>query len=212
MKFICSLCFSQNPPIANAKVQAISSSQPSRPRLESLPIVAQGYIHKASEPSTESNVTSEKSVSSAHPSSYSKVANAGNTCHSLPSLMYEPRPEIKKCDNCTFETVSAEELIVHITDNHKPTCSVCDKTFKSLSLLQAHSTSGHKITCKICNVECSNEIDLETHTNKHHRIECSLCIELFNTGKELETHLQDKHSHKCQSCSHVTNTIENIVT
>ena len=42
IKFFCSLCFAKNPSIANSK----TTNDYTRPRLESLPIVAQGYMLK----------------------------------------------------------------------------------------------------------------------------------------------------------------------
>ena len=158
----------------------------------SLPIVAQGYVNKVSDVTAEISSPSNDVISAALPST--DVATTGNTSQLLPSLMYVPQSEIKKCDNCTFETISAEELIDHLANTHKATCSKCEKTFNSITDLQTHIASVHKISCSICKVECSDAEDIRIHTNKHHRIECSLCTDLFETGKDL-----DKDNWKAQT-------------
>ena len=51
MSYICSLCFNKNP--------SIIQKSPSRPRLNSLPIVAQGYLFKASRPANLKAITNK---------------------------------------------------------------------------------------------------------------------------------------------------------
>ena len=145
-------------------IPEVSKQSHQRPRLESLPIIAQGYVNEGPQPLSfpSSGLNSERSK-------HNSQTEGGE------------KPEMKECDNCNFKTSSIKELQSHIESVHKPSCSTCNKEFKSKDELLKHLDSGHKLTCKECDEELESETELNAHILNSHRIKCRFLVNEYHS-------------------------------
>ena len=122
--------------------------------------------------------------------------------------------ELKKCENCDFESNSLQEISIHIETTHMPKCSKCDKTFKTTKDLAKHIDMDHRIQCNICEISFNDKRSLDEHnlnTHEHeeihehlvfqHKLNCPSCDQVFTEESELENHINKNHRHSCSTCT-----------
>ena len=113
IKFYCSECFSKNPSIGSSKA---------RPRLDSLPLLGQGYLFKVSKsvtataapPNTEENASKSKAIT-----------------------------EVYICDICPFETNNQDDLRSHKEGDHSFKCDHCAVQARTQGELTDHILQHH---------------------------------------------------------------------
>ena len=109
MKYYCSQCFSKNPSIGS------SDTSKQRPRLNSLPVMGQGYLFKVTKSTTATAITTGNDAAQ------QIQTNAGKEMLSIT----KESNTLWNCETCLFETDDQEKLGLHIESNHWLPCDQC---------------------------------------------------------------------------------------
>ena len=124
---------------------------------------------------------------------------------------------VKRCDDCKYETVVEKELNEHIERRHKKKvkkirkCSLCDRVYTSASNLKRHFFEKHaekKYKCHGCEYETAVEKELHDHIERGHKgrvFNCEQCAFEANKKYELEYHIKSIHDlvkMKCDQCDY----------
>ena len=175
MKYYCSTCFAKNPSIGTEVLPK------SRPRINSIPVMGQGYLFKISQSTTATIVQSDKTKEL--------------TC-------------ILKCSSCSFETNSQGNLDEHIKGEHSFSCEHCDDKLPTSSALDEHLKAKHIIPCTKCDtLTILSQSELTIHMKACHEFPCDMCTTMFATVSELTEHKKIVHTN---SCNHCNNTYTNL--
>ena len=158
----------------------VEKSTRSRDRLDSLPLMGQGSLLRISHSVSATPVSSDASL------------------------------EMKKCENCDYETTSLQDMRKHLDANHKPKCSTCNMMFQTTGELSLHIETEHNIQCNICDKNFRDKKGLEEHIETEHNIQCNICDEKFRDKKGLEAHNQDIHTHVCTFCKNIFSTTDEL--
>ena len=113
--------------------------------------------------------------------------------------------ELRKCDNCDFETSNLQELRTHIDTVHKPVCDKCNKTFETSEHLSQHIEMEHNIQCNDCNMSLTSKTSLDEHIKNNHEHICQHCptrTSVFSSEEDLKQHTEDEHT---RSTLHINN-------
>ena len=105
--------------------------------------------------------------------------------------------ELRKCDNCEFETSNLQELRTHIDTVHKPACDKCQKTFETSEDLSQHIEMEHNFQCNNCNISLNNKKSLDEHIKNTHEHICQHCpthTSVFTSEEDLKQHIEDEHT------------------
>ena len=122
-----------------------------------------------------------------------------------------------RCELCQKE-LTQMELGKHIRNVHTEDriyqCQICQKTFKSVSVLNNHIQSHNKkFDCSKCSKIFSTQSYLNMHIKHYHEnpnnFECESCGRKFNQKSNLKTHqkVHEKNRpqpYKCQRCDYLT--------
>ena len=172
MKFYCSECFSKNPSIASSKV---------RPRLDSLPLLGQGYLFKVTKTVTATATSS----------------NSEDT-HNMSMAI----TEVLNCNICSFETNNQSDLTAHNQSEHEHNCDHCAVQAKTQDEMEQHVLQHHTVLCNICDTKTlRTEAELVIHMAACHSFPCNKCDEIFTTTTFLGNHMKSNHSISCQNCT-----------
>ena len=204
MKYYCTACFSKNPsnPARKNLTNDVLEIVPrSRHRLDSLPVMGQGYLPSVSKSLIVTPLSTEQAESN------------------------------KKCGICDYESDSIQDMIKHNENNHKPECTTCVRVFSSSDELQDHNAAEHcsvsnlgekrssnrsasiehiedihtnECVCQECTF-VTNTIRSETnHTDSEHTstqdISCPHCDYKTTDEKYLTEHIKQKHNNQCEHC------------
>ena len=219
-KYYCSQCFSRNPSIANTQ-QDEASLTPLRPRLGSVPIVAQGYLFKAthtkkmiayeSESKQENQInrsgneiTNTEHVVACSQTTKSTCKPSGSESINSDELQHHVhKSHIISCDYCDALFVEESDLRNHVTNYHTVQCDKCEKSFQNHHELLDHNKSHHDHCCQDCNHVAVTLDDLQKHIESIHTEnihECSFCAARFKSEINLENHINQVHSFLCSQC------------
>ena len=182
-KYYCSQCFSKNPSIANTK-QDEKSLTPVRSRLGSQPIIAQGYLFKA----THSN----KMITNQSESNQDDTKTQNQT------------------NSPSNEITNTENIVANLQPSPKSICDLCDRDFNNQDELQQHVNNGHNLSCNSCDALFTNESELQKHSANRHRVQCDKCQQSFLNHVELINHNKSNHEHSCQDCQHIALTLDEL--
>ena len=178
MKYYCTACFSKNPsnPARKNITNDVHEIVPiSRHRLDSLPVMGQGYLTSVS-----------KSLI-------------------VTPLSTEQVERKKKCGICDYESDSKQDMIKHNENNHKPECTTCVRVFSSSEELQDHIAAEHASVSNLCEKMSSNRSALIEHVEDAHVHECGCqeCTFVTNTiGSQTNTSDSEQTSTQDISCPH----------
>ena len=204
MKFYCSECFSKNPSIGSSKT---------RPRLDSLPILGQGYIFKVAKTVT-ATTTSEETPNK------SKAITEVIVCDLCPYetnnqddlTAHKEHDHSFKCDFCAVQAKSQGELEEHVSQHHIVPCNICDtRTIRTREELEIHIAACHSFPCNICSTTftttslltshmTSNHSEIEEHITVQHESHCNVCNETFFDNNSLKEHQEASHEVHCNYC------------
>ena len=169
MKYYCSLCFAKNPSIGTPEVQK------PRPRINSIPVMGQGYNFKVTQSTTATSV----------PTSKNKALTI-----------------ILNCETCPFETENQESLDDHIKSEHSYPCDNCEVKSKTKSQLEEHIKAHHVLPCTKCDtMTLTSQSDLDIHMKACHELPCDMCTTIFGTVVELDDHKKISHTNSCKHCN-----------
>ena len=198
MKFYCSECFSKNPSIGSSKV---------RPRLDSLPLLGQGYLFKVTKTVTAipASTSLEQTpnmnlaitqVIKCDICSFETDNQDDLTAHNLHVHTY-------KCDHCAFQAKTQAELEDHVLQQHTIPCNICDtRTLRTRDELVIHMDACHSFPCtnENCNETFTTTTMLTSHMKSNHSISCTNCNNIFDNQRELEEHTTMNHKFPCDIC------------
>ena len=218
MKYYCSLCFAKNPSIGTA-----GSPKP-RPRLNSIPVMGQGYLFKVTQSTTATPVSaSNPKALTAIFKCESCLFEIGNqedldehikSEHSFPcdhcniklKTSYELEKHIQAehvipCSKCDTMTISTEaDMNIHMKACHELPCELCSTIFETVTELADHKIIAHSISCSHCNNTYTSQSDVDDHIDKCHKLPCRMCSETFIDAGQLLEHHNEEHKIKCGSC------------
>jgi uncharacterized Zn-finger protein len=108
------------------------------------------------------------------------------------------KPEILKCDKCSYKTIIKGFLHQHKKIHNKTfPCPKCDKKFPRPSILKEHlETHGTLKTykCDQCKYAGKTKQNLRDHKYIHTRpFKCTKCKKGFASGKDLKIHVKNNH-------------------
>ena len=180
MKYYCSECFSKNPSM-------ISTDNPKgRPRLNSLPLLGQGYLFRVT-PTTIATVIPSDSTGVQQIQDKREITAVLN------------------CENCDFEIRDQTDLTNHMENNHKFICNQCEVHTKTRIKMEEHIRACHPIPCDMCDTKVlTSKTDLENHKKACHTFPCGKCTKVFPSNSELLEHIKSTHSLACEQCDQTT--------
>ena len=178
MKYYCSDCFSKNPSIGS--MNSVVSNK-TRPRLDSIPIMGQGYLFKVTASTTVTAIASEESE--APP---------------------DDRQLILLCEHCNFETKEHQELEKHLESKHRVNCDHCYHELHTNDLMEEHIKVKHTVSCSLCDTKVlRSSTDLDNHMKACHSFPCIICTKIFKSSRELNDHM-NTHIEHCPQCDHTS--------
>lgn len=106
------------------------------------------------------------------------------------------------CKICNEDFNLLNEYCRHLTQKHgeevpKPKCIICDKIFKTETLLQAHLKEHKDLTfpCEYCNKIFTTMYKIKRHVKRSHVInECEYCDKVFYDKAEFGKHKKEEHT------------------
>ena len=131
MKFYCSDCFTRN---------SLTEERP-RGRLDSLPILSQGYLPKNSKMQDLKAITYVGDKSAAQANTTTEMENE--------SIIHIDAEVHIRCDHCEFAG-TPNDLKAHNKKKHELDCPHCAKKWISQELLDIHLGREHKLQCEEC--------------------------------------------------------------
>ena len=186
MKYYCSICFSKNPSIGSSDI-----SKP-RPRLNSIPVMGQGYLVKP----TKSTVTTPI------PFTDGNVQQINAESGEESSNSVKEITEMVACKVCDFETEDKNAMTKHMENNHISKCDQCEIRVDSKSKMEEHIEACHIVPCSKCDTKVlRSQADLSNHIKACHFFSCKKCTQIFPTKNELEEHMKTEHKSVCGTCN-----------
>nr|CAI5868651.1 unnamed protein product [Callosobruchus analis] len=145
-----------------------------------------------------------------------------------PNFVSSVTSKVHKCTKCNFETTMCTHLKRHLmTHAETPgTCTHCDRSFRSKSLLDNHLIKKHpkfisSVTnkihkCTVCSYETTISTNLRNHLLIHTKTSaiCRFCQAMFKSKTSVDDHILRKHPtfiasvtskiHECAKCTFKT--------
>ena len=184
-KYFCSTCFTRNPSLIIPDTRASV-----RPRLDSLPIMGQGYLKLT-------HSTTAKPVLEDHNMETKKCDVCNFETNSLQEMrMHIDTVHKPTCTECKKTFKTTEELIKHIDMEHNIQCNICDINFTTEESLNEHKQNMHEHVCQHCDSRLSSADELKNHMDTQHKVispTCSTCHLIFNSEDELLQHIGKEH-------------------
>ena len=146
MKYFCSECFSKNPSIGS------SITQITRPRLNSIPVMGQGYLFNVT-PSTTATVIPELSTKTQPCMEQSRAKEL--------TVSY-------KCDDCNLDMDNSEQLKNHNEDKHMIKCTHCNTIVKTQTEMDKHYKTNHSVLCDFCELKFTSNDEIDIHIKSFH--------------------------------------------
>ena len=95
----------------------------------------------------------------------------------------------------------------------KRICSICDKTFLSVTSAKNHTREIHNfklLFCKVCEKVCTSKLSLRNHMKKHQKHKCSQCDAMLTGNNYLKHEAKHKGNSERKKTTELKYRIKNM--